>query len=203
MASDVGIANAALRKLGQSPITSFSENSKAARLANERYAELRDELLSRHPWNFALKRASLAADAVDPTWGFDFAYTLPSDWLKLIEIDNPARYPYHIEGRKVITDITAPLKILYIFQVTNVIEMDVMFRQALAAELAADVAEAITGSSEKVDRLRAISAGKIRASRVPDGQEHSPERVEASEWLDAREEQGFSRRVPTGTGTPL
>ena len=87
MASDVGIANAALRKLGQSPITSFSEANKAGRIANERFAESRDALLAEHPWNFALKRVSLAASATAPEWGYNNAFPLPTDYIRMYEVE--------------------------------------------------------------------------------------------------------------------
>jgi len=201
--SETSIANAALVLLGERTINSLEESSKTARLLKERFDEVRDEELRRHPWNFATKRASLAADATAPLWGFDNAFTMPVDCLRVLELDNPARYPYRIEGRKIITDIGAPLNVEYTSQVTDPMQMDVMFRQSFAAALAADVAEAVTGSTTKVAAMIDIRDKKWKASRTPDGQEHSPRRIEASEWLDSREEAGYLNRVPTGEGTPL
>ena len=201
--SETSIANAALVLLGERRISSIDENTKPAKTLKERYAEVRDDTLRAHPWNFATKRIGLAADAVAPVWGFDSAFTLPVDCLRLLEVENRQDIAYQVEGRKILTDHGAPLNIVYTRQVTVVIEMDVMFRQALAAALAADVAEAFTGSSTKVDQLLSIMTEKIRLARVPDGQEHPPREIEASEWLDAREETGFVRGVPTGPGTLL
>jgi hypothetical protein len=201
--SETSIANAALTLLGERRINSLDESSKTAKMLKERFDEVRDEVLRAYPWNFATKRAALAADAVAPSWGFDRAFTLPADCLRLLELENPARYEYRIEGRKIITDLGTPLNIEYTAQITDPVQMDVMFRQAFAAALAADVAEAMTGTSTKVQELHAIRDAKMKASKTPDGQEHSPRRIEASEWLDAREEIGFTRRVPTGEGTPL
>jgi len=201
--SETSIANAALTLLGERRIASLSDTSKIAVLLNDRYAEVRDDLLRSHPWNFATKRASLAKDTTAPVWGFDNAFTLPADCLRVLELDNRSKYPYRIEGRKIVTDLGAPLDIEYTARITDPVQMDVMFRQALSAALAADVCEAITGDDEKVETLTRLASRKAAASRVPDGQEPSPRQLEASEWLDAREEQGFVRRVPTGEGTPL
>lgn len=201
--SETSIANSALVLLGQKRINSLEESSKTAILLKDRFDDVRDEVLRMHPWNFATKRASLAKSAVAPTWGFANSFELPADCLRLLEVENPAGYPYRVEGREIVTDLGAPLQIIYTAQITDPVEMDVLFRQAFAAALAADIAEAVTGTSTKVEEMIAIRDAKMRASKTPDGQENSPREIEASEWLDAREEVGFTRRVPTGEGTPL
>ena len=64
MASDIGIINGALSKLGEVPILAVTDNTEPGRLANRTYNDIRDALLREFPWNFAIKRASLAADLV-------------------------------------------------------------------------------------------------------------------------------------------
>ena len=46
MASEVGICSNALRKLGDESITSLTDNSDRARLCNNIYPEVRNELLA-------------------------------------------------------------------------------------------------------------------------------------------------------------
>jgi len=202
--SETSIANAALTILGERRINSLDDTSKTAKTLKERYAEVRDEVLRSHPWNFATKRASLAADLTTPLWGPKNAFTLPSDSLRLLRINNPSDIPYRIEGRKIVSDLEAPLEIVYTAQEADPLQMDSLFRQALSAALAADVAEAITGSTTMVETANAILTAKMRQARVPDGQEPSPPQIIAGEWLDSREEHGNTLdRVPSGTGTPL
>jgi hypothetical protein len=43
------------------------------------------ELRKRH-WSFAIKRAALPALADAPTWGFGYAYQLPTDYLRLMQV---------------------------------------------------------------------------------------------------------------------
>ena len=74
MASETEIANAALDKLGEPPLTSFDDESRGARLAKRTYADLRDALLREYPWNFAMHRAELAADEDGPEWGYTYRY---------------------------------------------------------------------------------------------------------------------------------
>lgn len=60
MATDVQIANLALRRLGANTITSLTDGSRNATVVNDVYTLLLYELLRSHPWNFATRRAALA-----------------------------------------------------------------------------------------------------------------------------------------------
>ena len=188
MASDVGIANAALRKLGQSPITSFSENSKAARLANERFAELRDSLLHRHPWNFAMKRDSLSASSTAPKWGYTVAYPLPADYIRMYEVngEDEGTGKWKIENGHIVTDLAAHAEVRYVYRVTDANAMSTGFREALASILAADWAEDITGDDDVAVRADRRSIRAVAQARSNDGQEGIPDAFEADEWTTAR-----------------
>ena len=87
MASVVQICNSALNQLGAASITSLTDNSKNARLCNERYATVRDAVFRSHPWNSLIKRQQLAQDTATPAYGFSYQFTLPSDCLRLLNLD--------------------------------------------------------------------------------------------------------------------
>lgn len=202
--SETSIANAALTLLGERRIDSLEADSKTAKLLKERFAEVRDDTLRSYPWSFATRRASLASNATPPVWQFDYAYDFPTDLLRLVNVDNPGDQPYRVEGRKIVTDMGPPINIEYTACVTDVSQMDVLFRQAFAAALALDLAEAVAGTSTKVEELREAFKQKLRAARTPDSQEPSVRVIEASDWLDSREETGFVRRIDlSDDGFPL
>lgn len=203
MASETSIVNAALSLLGERRINSLDDGTPTANVMKERYPEVRDATLRAHPWNFATERVKIVKDPTDPVWKYQSAYTFPIDLLRLLIVDNPGHEPYEVEGRKIVTDLGSPLSIQYTKQVTDVAQMDVLFREALAAALAADTAEAITGSSEKVEMLQRIRDTKIQAARTPDAQEPTPPVFADGDWLDSREEAGPGLRIPSGVGTPL
>ena len=188
MASDVGIANAALRKFGQAPITAFSEKSKAARVANERFADLRDELLFQHPWNFARKRDSLAASATAPAWGFTTAYPLPTDYIRMYEVngEDEGTGKWKVEDGSIVTDLSAPLEILYVYQVTDANRMSAGFREAFASVLAADWAEDLTGDDNVATRMDRKARLAVAQARSNDGQEGIPDQFESDDWINAR-----------------
>jgi hypothetical protein len=188
MASTVGIVNAALIKLGEASIASLSENSKAARLANNVFEDLRDAVLEAHPWNFALARASVAADAAVPAWGYAHAYTLPSaplHCLRVLGLEN-ASVEWRVEGRKVLTDTGSPLRIRYIARVTDPNQYSALFRECLAARLAAELAEPLKQSAGMAEAMRHLYERKLAEARTADAQEGTADAIDATEWLDAR-----------------
>ena len=67
MTSTVDIANYALNSLGASNITALDENSKPARIVNQRYEAVRDSVFRSHPWNCLIRRAELAQESTAPT----------------------------------------------------------------------------------------------------------------------------------------
>ena len=187
MPSEVGIANAALRKLGQSPITAFNEDSKAARLANERYPEVRDALLHQHPWNFATKRTSLAASTA-PEWGPEFSYPVPVDYIRIFKVngEDERTFKWQLEDGNIVTNLEAPLQIKYVYQVTDPTRMTAGFREALASVLAAEWAEDLTGDESVVEDKQGLARFAVAQARSNDGQEGMPEQLESDDWIDSR-----------------
>ncbi len=192
MASDVGIVNNALHKLGVSRITAFTDTSKQGLVANETFADFRDALLRAHPWNFALERVALVADAAAPAWGFDAAYTLPETpnhclRVLFVEGQNETSGNWTVEGRKILTSLSTPINIRYVKRVTDANLMDAAFRDALSQRLAMEWATTLTHDPTiQADMTELYNGLKLPESRSIDGQEDIPVQLEASEWINAR-----------------
>jgi hypothetical protein len=187
VASVTSICNLALAKVGQAnKIISIDENSKAARALNTVYETVRDQCLRDHPWNFATARAQLAADVDSPAWGFTYAYTLPADFLRLLEISDVQSQDYLVEGGKVLTDATGPLNLRYIQRVTDPNRYDALFITMFATLLAATVSYELTQSKSLKDGLfEEYQAWRLSGKNI-DGQENPPELLQDNSWLDAR-----------------
>jgi hypothetical protein len=200
MASTVDIANFALNNLGASNITSLDENSKAARVVNQRYESVRDAVFRAHPWNCLINRASLAQETTTPAFGYTYQYALPTDpfCLRVLEFSNGTlSYPqdnitnntggpvFVIEGRKLLTDEgTAQIK--YIGRVTDTQLYDASLTEALAARLAAEICYAITGSTSMVQIQTSLYEAKINEARFNDATEGATQRLEASDFIESR-----------------
>ncbi len=89
MATEVSICSNALRRLGDDPITSLTDDTERARLCNSFYPDARDAVLRLHTWNFAATRASLAKLATAPAYGYANQFSLPSDCLRVLSMEEP------------------------------------------------------------------------------------------------------------------
>lgn len=187
MSSKTQIGNRALAKVGERRVSNFeTDNSERALIINGMYESVRDALLRNYPWNFAIKRVSLAADGTAPEWGFNKRYKLPSDYLALLGIENEPRY--QVEGGYILTDEGAPLKIKYTRRVTSEGNFDPMFSEAFAAELAVEASERLTQSNSKKQILRDQRDIIIKDAFAADSIANPPQAIQEDEWVLAREQ---------------
>ncbi|MFA5340786.1 MAG: hypothetical protein WC332_03315 [Clostridia bacterium] len=185
MASNVEICNNALFMLGSTAILALTDDNERARLCNGRLIYNRDALLRSYPWNFAMKRAELAQSATTPTWEFDYQYALPTNPLCLKVLSMEEDYVYKIEGRYLVTD-SATATILYTAQITDPNEMDVLFREALAARIASDICYPLTGNSTQQDLMLRLAEQKLRQAKSNDAQEGTPDSLIDDTFINAR-----------------
>ena len=99
----LGIANLALRRLGERAIASFDTDSTAARVCHTFFQPAIDEVTSEYEWPFATTRAALVLDEVhDNLTEYSHAFTIPSDALRIIE--TIPKTQYEIEGTHLYSD---------------------------------------------------------------------------------------------------
>ena len=191
MASEVTIVNNALSKIGAKRIIAFTDDNKQGRLATDTYASIRDELLRNHPWNFAIRRASIPADATAPEWEFENRYALPEGdekCLRVLEVEDEDENTgkWKVENRFILTDKGSPIKVRYMAQVEQVGQMDAAFQEVLAARLAMEWAETLTRSTTLTQNMSNLYDRKLAEARSIDGQEEIPVQLEACEWINSR-----------------
>lgn len=188
MPSEIDICNLALLKLGDERITSFTEGTDRATLCALVYPLIRDAVLRAHPWNFALRRATLAQLATAPVYDYRYAYQLPTDpyCLRVLDTDlDQDNDRWKIEGRTLVCDASS-VSIRYIARVTDPMEYDSLFVEALATRLAAEIADAITGDVRRKQLLMQEYLLKLQEARQADGHEGSPDPVEVTTLIDVR-----------------
>lgn len=161
-ATDVKIANIALSHLGDYRITSLADNTEQARKVNAIYTLTRDSLLFDHPWSFAKKQATLAVNATAPTYEFDYAFDLPSDFIRLLSINEelPQTIKHEIVGSQIfISESTLDIK--YVYRVTDPTKFSDGFVECLSLLLAAKLAYSITRSRGMREQLMGEFAAKL------------------------------------------
>ena len=157
-------ATCALSILGKPSIAAITENSNSARVLNIEYDPVRRALLTgRATWRFSVARAKLPVLTTAPVSGpYTQQYALPSDCLRVLlagdtwpgmdlsdYLMGPTDAGYEVEGRNILCDYGSPLSLQYISDVTDTTQFDAWFVLYLAAQLAWNACERLTGSDAK------------------------------------------------------
>jgi hypothetical protein len=182
--SEVKICNLALRKLGARLIESLNDTSQEAVTCNIFYEQVRDAVLREHPWNFAASRIRLARLAKAPAFGYAHQYQLPADCLHLRQLDT-ADDEFVVEGDKILTDRVGASAV-YTRKVTNPALFDPSFVMAVAARLAAEMADDITGSTSKAREMWTLYLNAMQSARLADSAEGREDNILNDPWLEAR-----------------
>lgn len=196
MASQIDIVNRGLSKIGAMPITALSDPAKAARLAASVYETVRDAEIAAYAWNFAKTRKMLPADMDKPAFGRERQYCLPADCLRVLEAGPWPRAvmsdfvdydtsSFTIEGRHILTDHGPALNLVYLRRVTDPGFYPPVFIEALAARLAVEMAESLTGSNSKRELAWKEYEQAVRQARRVNAIEKPPQAVQDDTWMAA------------------
>ena len=193
MTSNVDICNSALNMVGASIITSLTEDSKAARVCNQRYTFVRDAVFRAHPWNCLIKRVKLGQDATAPVYKFAYRYSLPSDpyCLRVLTISDDGNeerrdIAYKVEGNRYLLTDERTVYIQYISRDEDPNQYDFLLIEAIAARMASDIAYPLVGSSTLSTNMFAMYEIKLKEARFADAQEGYPDVIIADTFIEAR-----------------
>ena len=193
MATEVSICSNALRRLGDDPITSLTDDTERARLCNSFYADTRDAVLRLHPWNFEITRASLAKLSTAPAYGFSNQFSLPTNpyCLRVLGMEYED-YIFKVEnvathGRVLLTD-EATANILYVARITDTNLFDAMFVDVLTQKLAVDLAYPVTNSTTLQTQMQKVFEKKLSEARSIDGQEGFMDDLVSDTFTDFRKD---------------
>ena len=183
--ADINIINRALALLGVNTITSLSDTSKPAATASVLWDDTRAAVFRSHPWNCLTKRVALAQASPAPTYGYTYKYALPSDFLRLIRLENPTDN-YQIENDFILYD-NDTLNIQYLALITDVTKYDTLLIDALATRLAADLAQPLLQSTNAMEQMYKMYDLKLKEARYVDAQENCQDVLDADYWVDSRQ----------------
>lgn len=195
MASQTDICNRALTKVGATRITNINENSKSARVMSALWDTVRKAELRRRFWKFAIVRTTLPALSDKPSWGYNTAFQLPADFLRLVQVNDTFAVPamtdyrdqddsaYQIEGNQILTIFNAPLKIRYVQDVTDPGKFDALFVEALASKLAYEACEEITQSLSKRQQAAEDYKQAMRDATLAGAIERAPQGFPDDSWM--------------------
>ena len=191
MASVVNMCNSALNLIGASTISALTEDTKNARLCNQRYEPVRNRIFRGHNWNCLNKRVQLAQNSIAPVIEYTYAYALPSDCLRVLKIHNGTTdsiatdLDYKVEQKNIVTNQTT-VYLVYIALDEDPNNYDAYLREAISHQLAADLAYPITNNATLAKNYMVRANERLREARFVDATENSLDTIEANEFTDAR-----------------
>lgn len=198
MTSQIHVVNAALRLIGTRRITALDQSSVEAVEAEDAWDRALDATLRSHPWNFAMKLASLAADSVAPAWGYTSAYPVPSDCLRVWTVDGLDWRSWTIgrhgaspdEVTAILANTTGALNVAYVQRVTDVSKWDSLAVKVLELDLALELSKKITDSNPDVQALYEMRRMALREAKVADAVETPPGDTGPDDFILARGDGG-------------
>ena len=199
--SEVDICNLSADHLNIDSITSIaSPVTKTETVFARHYDKTRRAVLRKHPWNFASKREQLASSTNTPSFGFNKAYDLPADFIRLLTINEQdvdqdiiSGRDYQIENGQILinTEGNDPLRVRYVYDFTNVSKMDPMFIDMFSIELALSTSYKLTSKNTNVERLKTLANDATANAESVDGQERPPTHIQRSKFTSSRRANGL------------
>lgn len=189
MSSATEIANLACVYIGtENRITSLDDDRFTARTIKGVWDIQRQATIRDGAWNFAMRRKDLAAesltDGVPYPWGY--AFPLPAQCLRLIEVIDLTEGQYQLEGRNILCDSAGPLYVRYQADVEEPALWDAAFTDAFARRLAWATGTRIAGSTFSEQLAWQEYQAAINAAKRVDARENPPIAQGESSWIEAR-----------------
>lgn len=197
----------ALLILGQERIASLAEASAARFALDDAYAKAVAYCLEQGFWNFAMRSVQIDSSAsVDPTFGYSYAFTKPSDFVRLLSMSNEetmttplmdfvdeAGYWYSNSDpmfAKYVSNDTAYGLDLSLWPET--------FADYVAHRLAVKTCKRITGSNPDADMLTKEKRA-LADSRSKDAMNEPPKYPPTGTWVRSRNNGNTSTRWDRST----
>lgn len=144
--SEVSLCNRALQMIGAGRIQVLTDPaSAAARACSSLYAEIRDEVMSAHEWQFSKARKVLALLSTAPAFPEGlYAYQLPIDCLRPLRLANELNIGQEVEweteGDQLFCTVESNVQLHYIKREENASKFSPMFKSAFTTRLSSDLA---------------------------------------------------------------
>lgn len=195
--SAIDIVNLALTKLGLDSINDFDDGTKEANLAKLTYASIRNDVLRSHPWNFALIRDQISAEAAVPAGVFEYAHAFkkPNGILAVHAVEGQTAQEgdeWVVEGEYILTNLAAgtaaapTLNVILIAEITDVTKYDPSFIEHLAERLQAEWVEPLRRVTNLGEFKVEMAGRKERRAMSNDGKEATPRASQNCSFIDVR-----------------
>lgn len=187
--SKIDICKRALILIGESPISSFDDETTAATVASNLYDAKKRQMLASYPWRFAAMSALISKIVSDKTTDYDNAYQLPSQCLRpqrVRRIGGASITPFEIFGTELHVDASDDQLELDYIKLVDEDAMTEWFVEALEYKLASMFAASITQSASMAGYWENEAEKALRRARFSDSLIDSPNTVEPTRFINIR-----------------
>lgn len=187
MSSNVQLCNKALRRLGEDPIITLDNNTLWGKRCIPALPEVTRTVLSMDVWRSVTCRIELAAESETPL-GYQSAYPLPTDSIRLVALKLDQYADWAIEGNKILTKQpkTAPLQILYVKEEFDTNKYTQPLFDAIAMGLAHELSGYSTATNASKDDIYALYIQAVQTAQVINSRETPITYLASTSWIDVR-----------------
>lgn len=185
-ASVVSICNKGLGWVGGNRILTLDDGTTEANLCKDNFDSIRDALLEDFDWSFAIDREKWPAASEAPAFGFGKKFPIPHYALRVIAVTVGGKdVDWRVEGNYVLVD-EAEIEALFIRQITDPNALSPLFREALAARLAADFAIPLAKSRSLQEDLWNLFDAKLSEALNVDSMQGSQRKIKSTRLKNVR-----------------
>lgn len=185
------IYNLALGLLGDFEVDAgTSNNDKRIKFCNRYYDLARDEVLSMHWWNEAIKRVDIAPESESPE-GWSHKLAKPADAIRIVSVNDNC-YQWQVEGQYILVAGSTiwdsdTMTVEYVHQLTDISKYSPKLKKAVAYKLAIYIAGGITNNTKvKNDLINEFETLVMPQARGIDAMQGTPRQLPKSTWLRSR-----------------
>jgi hypothetical protein len=204
MATKLGIYNDAMRALGERPLLSVTEATAPRRAMDSAWDDVLASCLEDGLWRHALRTVELGEDNdVGATFGYEYVYTLPSDFVRLAELSADPRFSdplwdYRLEGKG---RLYANVEPIYLSYVSNDAEYGgdltawpQFYAEAVGADLAVKISLVVNQNRTDRNDLIKIAADAMARARSRDAMDKPNRRFPVGRLVRSRMGSGYQNR---------
>ena len=186
--SQIDIWKSTCVRLGINTLISPTDISPQATILRTQYDNNRRAELRKYVWSFSIKRVQLPSTTITPAFGYNTAFNLPDDFIRLIR-PYETNCDWVIEGGQILSNNNysssgSILNLRYVSDVKDVTLFDSLFYDTLSISLAIDCCEALTNSSSKKQILLEEYRQSINSAKKAGAIEKGPISQLRDEYLD-------------------
>lgn len=187
MATQVGICNMALARIGARSISSLDGSSREAEFCKTFYDDVRKSLLRKTAWPFAVATASLALVDTDEDRQYYYKFSIPNNCLRALYIEQDRDASFVLRDDKLYTGYGETVTLVYIKDESDPTLFDYSFVKAFVRALAAELAYPITQQSRLAESMYQIAEKEMDAAAGESaGEVNKDQHTTPDTWLSAR-----------------